>query len=66
MDACPSRASGEGDGPRDRIERELWRVAIAAEVAKDDTLKGRFQLGQDARGGGVGKMSMAGEDPLLY
>ena len=66
MDACPSRESGESDGLRGRIERELWRVAIAAEVAKDDSLKGRLQLGQHARGGGVGKVSMTGEDALLY
>ena len=29
------------------------------------SLKGRLQLGQDARGGGVGKMSVAGEDALF-
>ena len=65
MDACLSRTPGDGEGPRNGIERELGRVAVPAEVAKDDMLKRRLQLGEDARRGGVGEMSVAGEDALF-
>ena len=53
------------EASRGGIERKLGRVAVAAEVAEDDLLKGRLQLGEHACGGGVGEMSVTGEDALF-
>jgi hypothetical protein len=65
MDACLSGTPRNGEGPRNGIERELGRVAVPTEVADDDLLKRRLQLGEDARRGGVGEMSVAGEYALF-
>ena len=65
MDACLSVTPRSGEASRNAIERKLGRVAVPTEVADDDLLKWRLQLGEDARRGGVGEMSVAGENALF-
>ena len=65
MDACLSVTPRSGEASRNAIERKLGRVAVPTEVADDDLLKWRLQLGEDARRGGVGEMSVAGEYALF-
>lgn len=47
------------------IQSEVRGVTIAAEVTENDMLQRGLKLGQNSSGGGVRKMPVAGEDPLL-